>query len=66
MTAYNKGRRERDFNEGMEERKRTPEQARRAGWVSHDENGLTVWTHPDRPGARHLGSALNIPEDQRR
>ncbi|MHC2583039.1 hypothetical protein [Bradyrhizobium diazoefficiens] len=65
MPAYNKQRRERDFEEGMAERKQAAEDARRAGWVSHDDDGLAVWTHPDRPGVKHYGHAINIPEQDR-
>ena len=68
MTAYNKRRRERDFREGQEEGKRAPDEARRAGWISRqDENhGLLVWTHPDHPGLKYLGAAIGIPEKYRR
>ena len=68
MTAYNKHRRERDFREGEEERKLAPEEARRAGWVSQpdEKSGMLVWTHPDHPGLRYLGAAINIPAEYRR
>ena len=68
MGAYNKGRRERDFREGEQERKYAAEEAQRAGWVSHfNENyELLVWTHPEHLDRRYLGSAINIPERYRR
>ena len=66
MTAYNKRRRERDFQEGEQERRQAVLDAERAGWVAKDDDGLTVWTHPDRPGVRHLGAAIHIPAEERK
>jgi hypothetical protein len=46
---------------------RAPEEARRGGWVSHQDERtkMVVWTHPDRPSLKYYGSAINIPEEYR-
>jgi hypothetical protein len=43
-------------------------EAQRAGWISRQDEsyGLLVWTHPDHPGLKYFGAAINIPEKYRR
>jgi hypothetical protein len=64
MTAYNKRRRERDFNEGEMEKAQAKADAERAGWVY--DKGTITWSNPAHPGLTFVGNAIHIPEEYRR
>jgi hypothetical protein len=64
MSAYNKGRRERDFREGEMEKAQAKADAERAGWV-YDKETIT-WSHPAYPDLTFVGNAIHIPAQYRR
>ncbi|MET3359780.1 MULTISPECIES: hypothetical protein [Bradyrhizobium] len=63
MPAYNKRRREREFEENEAEKAAAKADAERAGWV-YDKETIT-WTNPAYPELKFLGAAIHIPKQYR-